>query len=88
MAITVGAGFRLRSPQQNFERDSYKTLEEMNIQIDIDTTEVDCIHSIDAKEVPFLNIFLKAIQNDDVEKVTEQKMAKYQAFLGGMGGMF
>ena len=29
MAITVGAGFRLRSPQQNFERDSYATLEEM-----------------------------------------------------------
>ena len=29
MAITVGAGFRLRSPQQNFERDSYSTLEEM-----------------------------------------------------------
>ena len=39
--------------------------------IDIDTTEVDCIHSIDAKEVPFLNIFLKAIQNDDVEKITD-----------------
>lgn len=29
MAITVGAGFRLRSPQQNFERDSYTTLDEM-----------------------------------------------------------
>lgn len=34
MAITVGAGFRLRSPQQNFERDSYATLEEMKNVID------------------------------------------------------
>lgn len=51
------------------EKYRYKTISPYSI--DIDTTEVDCIHSIDAKEVPFLNIFLKAIQNDDVEKVTD-----------------
>ena len=34
MAITVGAGFRLRSPQQNFERDSYTTLDEMKNVVD------------------------------------------------------
>ena len=39
--------------------------------IDIDTAEIDCIHSIEAKEVPFLDIFLKAIHDENVEKVTD-----------------
>ncbi len=51
------------------EKYRYQTISPYSI--DIDTTEVDCISSIDAKEVPFLDVFLKAIQNEDVEKVTD-----------------
>lgn len=55
--------------QSVIEKYRYKTISPYSI--DIDSTEVDCIHVINAKEVPFLNVFLKAIQNDNVEKVTD-----------------
>lgn len=48
----------------------YKTISPYSI--DIDTTEIDHIYYIDAKDVPFLKIFLKAIQNEDIEKVTDK----------------
>lgn len=55
--------------QSVIERYRYKTIR--SYTIDIDTEEVDCIHSIDAEEVPFLDVFLNAIKNDDVEKITD-----------------
>ncbi len=56
----------IQSVIKNFR---YKTISPYSI--DIDTAEIDCIYSIDAKEVPFLNVFLDAIQNQDVKKLTD-----------------
>ena len=46
------------------EKYRYKTISPYSI--DIDTTEVDCIHSIDAKEVPFLDVFIKQFSGEEV----------------------
>lgn len=50
------------------EKYRYETIKPYSI--DIDTTEIDCIYSIDAQEVPFLKVFLKAIQDKNVDKIT------------------
>ena len=63
MAITVGAGFRLRSPQQNFERDSYKTLEEMKNVTDSTLPE---IFTATCEETGKLYIYQKTNEPDPV----------------------
>lgn len=50
------------------EKHRYKTIQPYTI--DIDTAEIDCIYTINADEVPFLQTFLSAIRQNDVEQIT------------------
>lgn len=50
------------------EKYRYKTIRPYTI--DIDSAEIDCIYKINADEVPFLQTFLSAIRQNDVEQIT------------------
>lgn len=50
------------------EKHRYKTIRPYTI--DIDSAEIDCIYKINAGEVPFLQTFLSAIRQNDVEQIT------------------